>query len=259
MAEYVDNFNDLDELGLHDLEDDQLETTFTKAANHVQSAASKLDSKILLSLYSYYKQATEGPCNIAKPGWFDIKAKSKWEAWNNLGKISHREAKELYIEITKKICPDFVESRKEFGPNETWVTVSVLQSEDIELSSTEKGLVDYVKEGNTEKVSSILSRYDSVTVEKVLNDLDEHGLNLAHWAADRGFIDILRVLLKYGLNVNITDTENQTALHYAVSCGHVDCTELLLANGAKVDIKDNDGVDPLSLANDDVIRKLLSK
>lgn len=259
MAEYVDTFNDFSELGINDVEDDQLDDIFSKAATHVQSIASKLDNKILLSLYSYYKQATEGPCNVAKPSWFDVKAKSKWEAWNNLGKMCQQDAKELYIQSVKKIDPDFVESRKKIGPNESWVTVSVLQSTDKELSTAEKALVDYVKEGDTEKVCSILSGYDGVSLQKVLKDLDENGLNLAHWAADRGYADILRLLLKYGLNVNIPDAENQTPLHYAVSCGHLDCVELLLANGAKVNIKDNDGVDPLSLANDDVIRKLLSR
>lgn len=259
MAEFVDNFSDLSELGISDVDDEHLSNTFAKAANHVQSIASKLDNKILLSLYSYYKQATEGPCNVPKPGWFDMRAKSKWEAWNNLGKMPQHEAKALYIETVKKIDSDFLESGKNPGIKEGWVTVSMLQSEDKELDNASKLLVDYVKEGNTEKVSSILSAYNNVSLEKALNDLDDCGLNLVHWAADRGFVDILKILLSYGINVDLTDSENQTALHYAVSCGHVECVELLLANGAKADIKDNDGVDPLSLANDDAIKKLLSK
>lgn len=258
-SDHVDTFNDLHELGINDFDDDQLENTFTKATKRVQTIASKLDNKILLSLYSYYKQATEGPCNVSKPSWYDMKAKSKWEAWNSLGNMSKQEAKDLYIQNVKKVDPEFEESGKKTDPKEYWISVSIMQSADEELSNDEKTLVDYVKEGNCETVSSILSRYDNVSLEKVLNGLDEQGLNLAHWAADRGFADVLKVLLKFGLNVNITDVENQTALHYAVSCGHFECAELLLANGAKVGIKDNDGVDALSLASDDKMKKLLSK
>ena len=31
-----------------------------------------------LKLYGLYKQATEGPCTTSKPGFFDMKGRSKW-------------------------------------------------------------------------------------------------------------------------------------------------------------------------------------
>jgi hypothetical protein len=34
----------------------------------------------MLKFYSYYKQATQGPCNIGKPGFWDIVGKAKWYA-----------------------------------------------------------------------------------------------------------------------------------------------------------------------------------
>ncbi|XP_013860867.1 acyl-CoA-binding domain-containing protein 5A [Austrofundulus limnaeus] len=58
---------------------------------------------MMLKFYSYYKQATIGPCNIPRPGFWDAVGKAKWDAWNSLGDMSKEEAMAAYVEQMKLI------------------------------------------------------------------------------------------------------------------------------------------------------------
>ncbi|KAL0966845.1 hypothetical protein UPYG_G00300860 [Umbra pygmaea] len=53
---------------------------------------------MMLMFYSYYKQATLGPCNVPRPrGYWDTAGKAKWDAWNSLGNMSEKEAMQAYV------------------------------------------------------------------------------------------------------------------------------------------------------------------
>lgn len=252
MAESLDNYRDLEELGINDSEDD-----FNKAANHVQSLAASTDTKTLLTLYGYYKQATEGPCNTPKPSWYDMKAKSKWESWKSLGNMSRDKAKDLYIDAVKKLDPSFeVGKTSDSSSNTSWVCVSTMQPnfKDETINPTEKSIIDYIKDSD---IKNVLEHLGSLSVND-LNKLDDNGLSVLHWAADRGCADVLETLLVHGSDVNIKDSDGQTPLHYAVSCGHIDCIKILLNHGANVNLKDNSGDDVFSLAQDDSVKNLLN-
>ncbi|KAE8291268.1 Acyl-CoA-binding domain-containing protein 5A [Larimichthys crocea] len=54
---------------------------------------------MMLMFYSYYKQATMGPCNIPRPaGFWDSHGKAKWDAWSSLGNMTKEEAMKNYVE-----------------------------------------------------------------------------------------------------------------------------------------------------------------
>ncbi|KAM3604369.1 uncharacterized protein V6R79_010060 [Siganus canaliculatus] len=54
---------------------------------------------MMLMFYSYYKQATLGPCNIPRPmGFWDTRGKAKWDAWSSLGNMTKEEAMKNYVE-----------------------------------------------------------------------------------------------------------------------------------------------------------------
>jgi diazepam-binding inhibitor (GABA receptor modulator, acyl-CoA-binding protein) len=57
----------------------------------------------LLELYSFYKQATIGNCNIEEPGFFELKNKAKYNIWNNLKGMSKEEAMKKYILKAKSL------------------------------------------------------------------------------------------------------------------------------------------------------------
>lgn len=60
-------------------------------------------NEMMLKFYSYYKQATEGPCHIPKPGFWDVINRAKFDAWNKLGDMSKELAMKSYVEELKKI------------------------------------------------------------------------------------------------------------------------------------------------------------
>ena len=52
-----------------------------------------------IKLYSLYKQATIGDCNIPKPSILNRIANYKWYAWNNLKGMTKETAQQQYIDI----------------------------------------------------------------------------------------------------------------------------------------------------------------
>ncbi|XP_046703300.1 acyl-CoA-binding domain-containing protein 5A isoform X1 [Silurus meridionalis] len=60
-------------------------------------------NEMMLKFYSYYKQVTQGPCNIPRPGFWDPVGKVKWDAWNALGDMPKEEAMTAYVDDLKLI------------------------------------------------------------------------------------------------------------------------------------------------------------
>ncbi|XP_042639637.1 enoyl-CoA delta isomerase 2 [Orycteropus afer afer] len=56
-----------------------------------------------LKLYALYKQATEGPCNMPKPGMFDLINKAKWDAWSALGSLPKERARQNYVDLVSNL------------------------------------------------------------------------------------------------------------------------------------------------------------
>ncbi|XP_048410465.1 acyl-CoA-binding domain-containing protein 5A isoform X2 [Stegostoma tigrinum] len=83
------------------------ERRFEAAVSVIQSlpknGSFQPSNELMLKFYSYYKQATLGPCNTTRPGFWDLIGKYKWDAWNSLGDMSKEEAMIAYVEEMKKI------------------------------------------------------------------------------------------------------------------------------------------------------------
>ncbi|XP_011700100.1 PREDICTED: acyl-CoA-binding domain-containing protein 4 [Wasmannia auropunctata] len=83
------------------------EEKFNAAVNVIRSlpknGSYQPSHEIMLRFYSYYKQATEGPCQQSKPAFWEVVKKAKWDAWTRLGNMSRTEAMNNYVEELKKI------------------------------------------------------------------------------------------------------------------------------------------------------------
>lgn len=64
----------------------------------------------MLRFYSYYKQATMGPCLVPRPGFWDPIGRYKWDAWNRLGKMSREEAMSAYIAEMKLVAQKVIDT-----------------------------------------------------------------------------------------------------------------------------------------------------
>jgi len=67
-----------------------------------------------------------------------------------------------------------------------------------------------------------------------------HAVTPLQHAAWAGHVEVARVLLDHGADVNAVDECGKTALHWAAECGHTDVVKLLLDRGADVTVKDRD-------------------
>lgn len=251
---------DIDELVDKEDRNDTLTHQFRKAADYLTNKllSQGVDDVKLLTLYGYYKQGTEGPCNVPKPSFFDFKGKAKWESWKRLGSLSKDKAMSMYVETILMLDPNFAASdKKETSEEQHWIKVSTMVNEDINKDPCETTLVDLIKDGNIEELENSIDIYEPDELKSVVDGLDEVGLASIHWAADSGHKNIIELLLRNGADINRQDCDGQTALHYAASCGHVDCVKFLLEKGAEKSILDNESKDPYNVASDDEIKELL--
>ncbi|XP_077391781.1 acyl-CoA-binding domain-containing protein 5-B-like [Festucalex cinctus] len=59
----------------------------------------QLSDDMMLMFYSYYKQATMGPCTVTRPiGFWQSHEKNKWDSWSSLGNMTKEEAMKNYVE-----------------------------------------------------------------------------------------------------------------------------------------------------------------
>ena len=69
--------------------------------------------------------------------------------------------------------------------------------------------------------------------------------NLLTWAAERGDIDMARLLLEHDVSPDVPNRNGWTSLHFAVSTGNVEMVRFLLDGGADPNIADNENRTPL--------------
>ncbi|XP_030704777.1 acyl-CoA-binding domain-containing protein 4 isoform X5 [Globicephala melas] len=71
--------------------------------------------KEMLRFYSYYKQATMGPCLVPQPGFWDPIGRYKCllsprDAWNSLGKMSREQAMSAYVTEMKLVAQRVIDT-----------------------------------------------------------------------------------------------------------------------------------------------------
>jgi len=237
-----------------------LEVEFEEATKYVRGKlAANGKQEDLLYLYARFKQAKEGDCTTAKPSFYQLTEKSKWNAWKELEGMGRAEAMTQYVEKVSELQPSW-RDEVVVEPTEGWVSVS---SPVKEKESNELTLWDLVKEGSLEQLRVVLdSLQDQVDAQlseqvELVRLVDSDGLTLLHWAADRGQVEMAVLLLdRDPLLLDAVDGEGQTALHYAASCAHVDLVALLLEKGADKTIQDGDGLTPCNSETEPHIKKL---
>nr|XP_048284491.1 enoyl-CoA delta isomerase 2 isoform X5 [Myodes glareolus] len=104
---------------------------FENAMNQVKLLKKDPGNQVKLQLYALYKQATDGPCNVPKPGMFDLVNKAKWEAWNALGSLPKETARQNYVDLVSSLSPSSeASSQGKSGADE-----KVQKSKDIVVTS----------------------------------------------------------------------------------------------------------------------------
>lgn len=246
-----------------DVDKREREEIFRDATQFVRQNSSDFDANTLLFLYSRYKQATEGPCSIPKPGFFDFQGKQKWEAWKSVGSMEKSQAMLEYIEAVEKHEPQWETKyllqldnstlSKHENKNTMGVCVSTHVKPNDEIADDQKTVFDWCQEGNTNQVMKILN---SGNVD--IDEKDAEGMSLLHWACDRGLCEMVKMLLKNGASINLQDdSDKQTPLHFATFCCHEEIIKILLSHGADKTITNCDGDTAVMLDSSPEIKDIL--
>ncbi len=88
-------------------------------------------------------------------------------------------------------------------------------------------------------------------------DENNNGWTPLHMAAWNGRVEIARMLIDAGANVNVQNEWSNTPLHWAASRGQVKIVRMLIDAGARKDIQNNKGQIPFDLARTPELKKLL--
>ncbi|XP_040839971.1 enoyl-CoA delta isomerase 2 [Ochotona curzoniae] len=89
-------------------------STSEKDFENAQSQVKHLEdpgNEVKLKLYALHKQPTEGPCNVPKPGVFDVIHRAKWDARDALGSLPKETARRSYVHLASSLSASSDPSR----------------------------------------------------------------------------------------------------------------------------------------------------
>ncbi len=72
---------------------------FVEAQRQVKTLTKRPTNDQLLSLYSLFKQATDGDATGKRPGMLDVKGRAKFDAWKNRQGLARDAAKAQYVAL----------------------------------------------------------------------------------------------------------------------------------------------------------------
>lgn len=80
-----------------------LHAKFEQARADSKNLPERPDNMTLLHLYALYKQGSEGDVTGSRPGFTDMIARAKWDAWNAAKGKSKEEAMQAYIDLIESL------------------------------------------------------------------------------------------------------------------------------------------------------------
>lgn len=80
-----------------------LNANFEAAVAQSKNLSERPDNPTLLKIYALYKQAGTGDNAEKKPGFSDVVARAKWEAWSKLKGTAGEAAKQQYIDLIAEL------------------------------------------------------------------------------------------------------------------------------------------------------------
>uniref|UniRef100_A0A7N8YP33 Ankyrin repeat domain 6b n=1 Tax=Mastacembelus armatus TaxID=205130 RepID=A0A7N8YP33_9TELE len=108
------------------------------------------------------------------------------------------------------------------------------QEDAAEVLALSERLLIASHKGQADNVVQLINKGAKVAVTK-------YGRSPMHLAAYKGHIEVVRILLKAGCNLDIQDDGEQTALHRAAMVGNSDVMSALIGEGCALDRQDKDG------------------
>ena len=80
-----------------------LNEQFEQAVADSKQLPERPDNMTMLKLYALYKQGSSGDVDGKRPGFTDMVARAKWDAWNELKGQTSDEAKQAYVDLVEDL------------------------------------------------------------------------------------------------------------------------------------------------------------
>jgi len=80
-----------------------LQAAFERATAESKNLTERPDNATLLKIYALYKQGGSGDNTEPKPGFSDMVARAKWDAWNKLKGTPQNTAMQQYIDLIAEL------------------------------------------------------------------------------------------------------------------------------------------------------------
>ncbi len=265
---------------------EQLQQVFNEAAKVARSFPKEmLDQRDQLMMYGLYKQALQGDVTEAHnaPSKLNVVARAKYDAWKKFQGLPQQFAMEQYSKVVYHFANGGASSFQEGDADENADVVYHQDDDETELDEDgcpihqDQSELDYsgmmgirqstlsssvpnkqIQPNSSSSSSEVCLRNAALSSDKVMledainncadiNGPDETGQTALHFAADKGCIDCLNLLLNAGANVNAIDQDGIGVLQTAVIAGiDVEGVRVLMEAGADPYMEDNDGDSPHS-------------
>jgi len=122
--------------------------------------------------------------------------------------------------------------------------------------------------GDTQQLITAVEKNDVRTVKELLeydvnvdSDIDWEGKSLLQYGAEHNQVEIARLLLEKGANVNLKNKRGETALHLAVLKSNFELARIVIENGADVNLRNYEGYSALHAAaatfNEEMVKMLI--
>ncbi|XP_054900595.1 ankyrin repeat domain-containing protein 6b isoform X2 [Poeciliopsis prolifica] len=108
------------------------------------------------------------------------------------------------------------------------------QQDAAEVLALSERLLIASHKGQADNVVQLINKGAKVAVTK-------YGRSPLHLAAQKGHLEVVRILLKAGCDLDIQDDGEQTALHRAAMVGNTDIISALIQEGCALERQDKDG------------------
>ena len=122
--------------------------------------------------------------------------------------------------------------------------------------------VDDIKDNDIKSVGILIGRFPHL-VNEVLNDDSKQKIKPLHLASKKGHIEIVKLLIDNGAELEARMTDGTTPLHLASLHNQLPVVELLLAKGVNINVEKESGRTPLYSAceknNVEIVNALLKK
>ena len=92
----------------------------------------------------------------------------------------------------------------------------------------------------------LTSKYLIEECKLPINEKDLYGQNPIYYSAREGHLNLCRLLVEKGSDINLQDKFGQTCIYYAIRQGHYNIVEYLIKKGANVNISDKKKQTPVS-------------